>query len=418
MNRLILSIVLFLMGSNVFSQVGINTQMPKATLDVVASPTDATKIDGLIVPRLTGNELKAKDALYLAPQTGTVVYIMQPASPTTTKTAKVTSPGYYYFDGSAWQSFIGPNIYNADGVLLANRTVTMGTNTLQFTNGSNSIGLNNNGTQSTLSVLGSSTGYIQAQGGSAMVDMLVSDSNAAQIIAGGTAAKFLLGTSNATPLGFSTNTQQRAVISSTGNFGINTPNPTHKLHVAPSAGEDPVKIEGLNQASGAENNVVVDLSTGILKYSPTVAQPVFHAKLAANQSGMSSGASTVFFSAPEITSSLYSYNTTTGVLTFNVAGNYLIQMQISFRDIDAGAQMTLGIRSGGNYIGRGTTYSPVARAANITVGSLAAYNTVIPATAGMQITFAVASNEIYGILKNEDGGSGSGNVSNVTVIKL
>jgi hypothetical protein len=47
-----------------FAQVGINTSTPKAALDVVAAPSDITKTDGLIAPRITVNEFKAKDALY------------------------------------------------------------------------------------------------------------------------------------------------------------------------------------------------------------------------------------------------------------------------------------------------------------------------------------------------------------------
>ena len=37
-----------------FSQVGINTENPAATLDVVASPAVVDRIDGLIAPRLKG----------------------------------------------------------------------------------------------------------------------------------------------------------------------------------------------------------------------------------------------------------------------------------------------------------------------------------------------------------------------------
>lgn len=85
-----------------FAQVGINTPTPKATLDVVASPSDITKIDGLIAPRLTGNELKAKDNLYTTDQTGTIVYATAAANPTTSKTLNVTEPGYFYFDGASW----------------------------------------------------------------------------------------------------------------------------------------------------------------------------------------------------------------------------------------------------------------------------------------------------------------------------
>ena len=110
---------LLLMGSLLFSafcfsQVGINTTDPKSTLDVMASPTDITKIDGILLPRLTGEQLKAKDALYLKTtttvkgQTGTIVYITTPLTSATisTKTANVLSSGYYYFDGDVWQKLL------------------------------------------------------------------------------------------------------------------------------------------------------------------------------------------------------------------------------------------------------------------------------------------------------------------------
>ncbi len=56
-----------------YSQVGIDTDTPKATLDVMAKATDLNKTDGLIAPRLTGAQLKAKDELYDTPQTGTII---------------------------------------------------------------------------------------------------------------------------------------------------------------------------------------------------------------------------------------------------------------------------------------------------------------------------------------------------------
>lgn len=89
-------------SSIAYSQVGINTETPKATLDVVASPDKATLVDGFIAPRLKGNELKAKDALYTADQTGTIIYATEAAAPTTAKTVNVTEAGYYYFDGTVW----------------------------------------------------------------------------------------------------------------------------------------------------------------------------------------------------------------------------------------------------------------------------------------------------------------------------
>lgn len=85
-------------------RVGINTDIPNATLDVAGVPADITKTDGLIAPRLKGSELKAKDALYTAPQTGAIVYVNEALLPaaTTAKTVNVTAVGYFYFDGVQW----------------------------------------------------------------------------------------------------------------------------------------------------------------------------------------------------------------------------------------------------------------------------------------------------------------------------
>lgn len=94
-------------GSFAFAQVGINTDTPRSTLDVVASPTDLTKIDGVIAPRMRGSELKDKDSLYTTDQTGTIVYITEPLSSdeTTDKTQWVTRAGYYFFNGNIWHRF-------------------------------------------------------------------------------------------------------------------------------------------------------------------------------------------------------------------------------------------------------------------------------------------------------------------------
>jgi uncharacterized Ntn-hydrolase superfamily protein len=88
--------------------VGINTTTPASTMDVVAKNTDLAVVDGVIAPRLTGNELKAKDAVYLAAQTGALVYATAAASPTTSKTINVKAAGYYYFDGTVWIRIAAP----------------------------------------------------------------------------------------------------------------------------------------------------------------------------------------------------------------------------------------------------------------------------------------------------------------------
>ena len=71
-------------------RVGVNTTTPASTMDIVGVPADATVTDGLIAPRLTGDELKAKDALYTSAQTGALVYATAAVGTSSTKTANVT----------------------------------------------------------------------------------------------------------------------------------------------------------------------------------------------------------------------------------------------------------------------------------------------------------------------------------------
>ncbi|SDF25024.1 hypothetical protein [Epilithonimonas hungarica] len=88
------------------AQVGINNEDPKATLDVTAKTTNGTKPEGIIAPRLTGDQIKAADAQYLAEQTGTIVYATSAVNGTPAgKTINITAAGYYYFDGAIWQKF-------------------------------------------------------------------------------------------------------------------------------------------------------------------------------------------------------------------------------------------------------------------------------------------------------------------------
>lgn len=86
-----------------YSQVGINSQDPKATLDVTAKTTDGSKPEGIIAPRLTGDQMKAADAQYGSDQKGAIVYAMAPVTAPSTKTAGITAEGYYFFDGSSWK---------------------------------------------------------------------------------------------------------------------------------------------------------------------------------------------------------------------------------------------------------------------------------------------------------------------------
>lgn len=94
-----------------FSQIGINMVSPNATLDVVAKKTDGSTAEGAIFPRLTGDQIKAADAQYSTAQKGALVYVTNPVTSTSPKTANVTIEGYYYFDGNLWQRLMKAPFY-------------------------------------------------------------------------------------------------------------------------------------------------------------------------------------------------------------------------------------------------------------------------------------------------------------------
>lgn len=107
-------------------RVGINTENPNATLEVSGVPTNTSVLDGIIAPKITGDQLKAKT--YTTDQTGALVYVTEGASTANQvgQTVNVSGAGYYYFDGSVWQTFkggAGSNEYLAgQGMLLDGNT--------------------------------------------------------------------------------------------------------------------------------------------------------------------------------------------------------------------------------------------------------------------------------------------------------
>ncbi|MFT4170878.1 MAG: hypothetical protein QM653_17300 [Dysgonomonas sp.] len=90
--------------SSVKAQVGINTTNPQSTLDIVAINTTDHPA-GMIAPRLTLAELTLKgDGLYGINQIGAIIYISNISGGNTlSQRSSINSPGYYYFNGGAWQ---------------------------------------------------------------------------------------------------------------------------------------------------------------------------------------------------------------------------------------------------------------------------------------------------------------------------
>jgi len=87
-----------------YGQVGINTQTPETTLEVVGKPNDTNHYDGIIPPRITGDQLAAKT--YSSAKKGAVVYVTTSATNLSGQVIYITKPGLYYFDGNLWKSFI------------------------------------------------------------------------------------------------------------------------------------------------------------------------------------------------------------------------------------------------------------------------------------------------------------------------
>ncbi|WP_346984382.1 phage tail protein [Chryseobacterium sp. POE27] len=110
MKQLITTAVL-LFSMTAFAQVGINNTSPKATLDITAK-TNGTKPEGLIIPQLTGDQIRAATTatptpVYGSNQKGLIIYATVADSAPAGATANITAPGYYYFDGSIWQKILG-----------------------------------------------------------------------------------------------------------------------------------------------------------------------------------------------------------------------------------------------------------------------------------------------------------------------
>jgi hypothetical protein len=85
-----------------YSQVGVGTTTPNATLDILATnPTGAsTTVDGILIPRVDRQRAQSMTGL----STSTMVYVNNIVTGTATGIAvNITSIGFYFYDGTFWQ---------------------------------------------------------------------------------------------------------------------------------------------------------------------------------------------------------------------------------------------------------------------------------------------------------------------------
>lgn len=102
--------LLLLLSSAVFSQTGINTKEPKASLDVVSNASETSYPDGIIAPKLTkGNLANKLSTTYANEQSGAIIYITDVSGTfTDTRVERIINTGYYYFNGTQWIPFQTP----------------------------------------------------------------------------------------------------------------------------------------------------------------------------------------------------------------------------------------------------------------------------------------------------------------------
>ncbi|CAA7197059.1 fibrobacter succinogenes major paralogous domain-containing protein [Chryseobacterium potabilaquae] len=168
-----------LLGELILAQVGVNTTLPKATLDIVAKNTDGSTVEGVLVPRVTGNALFSAIALnlYGIEQNSLVVYVTQGADlgNQTGQTSQVDGPGFYYFDAidNQWKKMgNGSNIYNTDGTLSGTRNVMMDGHNLGFTDGRIGMGTNSPDPSAILDLTSTHDGFLPPRMTMAQMDAI------------------------------------------------------------------------------------------------------------------------------------------------------------------------------------------------------------------------------------------------------
>jgi len=105
MKSLLYSSLFLLFSCVVYAQVGVGTTTPASTLDVTAAfPTGTLNpavVDGVLIPRVTRERARSMTAV----PTSTMIYITEVDTGSATgTTANVNTIGFYFFNGSTWET--------------------------------------------------------------------------------------------------------------------------------------------------------------------------------------------------------------------------------------------------------------------------------------------------------------------------
>lgn len=104
MKRTLLFALFVLSHSVLFSQIGINTTIPSASLDIAAKNSSgaSTAVDGILIPRV--DRQRAQNMQGMA--TSTMIYVNDISTGSQAGTAaNIDSAGFYYYNGTVWAKF-------------------------------------------------------------------------------------------------------------------------------------------------------------------------------------------------------------------------------------------------------------------------------------------------------------------------
>lgn len=334
----IYSLLILLATSTVFyAQVGINTATPASSLDIVAKNATGTSgnVDGLLVPRV--DRERAQNMTAASIPVSTMIYVNNAVIGQQNGLAvNIDAVGYYYFNGTAWVKLHNPNnaifsnanIYNSNGALSENRTVTTAGNQLNFNGPNSSVIVGTANTEGRVSIAGSTRASVGLTSGTSVLNLFQDSGSLSQITATGASTGLNVSTSNATPLNFLTNGTSKMTITSGGNIGIGLNNPTNRLHITATA--DPLRLEGTTAGVTTTDRLMVMDGTGVVKTIGTLGglsipnPAIFRLETIQTDflNGVGAGGSSVVpMSVIKNTIPGMTYNATTSTITFPV-GTY------------------------------------------------------------------------------------------------